>query len=162
MAESVFDSKGSADHESDKHLTQYPISANDKRIRDMVLADFAVFREAAGPKHKKFSDYLSHYYSKVKKKRKRGQANVPVPLASDTVDSIHADIIEHTVNAEGLLIDTRGTEGTDELHSEANKDLILHQAYVEKMAAAWSQIAKTTVMLGTSVFKVGYIERWGT
>ncbi len=163
MAGSVFDILGSPDRESDKGLmTLYPISAKDKRIRDMVIADFDVFKRAAGPKHKKFSDYLSHYYNEVKKKRKKGQANVPVPLASDTVDSIHADVIEHTVNADGLLIDTRGTEATDQLHSEANKDLILHQAYVEKMATDWSQLAKTTIMLGTSAAKVGYVERWAT
>lgn len=157
-----YDSQVSADHESDKSLTQYPISANDKRIRDRVLADFMVFREAAQQKHKKFSDYLSHYYNEIKKKRKRGQANVPVPLASDTVDSIHADVIEHTVNSDGLLIDTRGAEATDQLQSEATKDLILHQAYVEKMAAEWSQLAKSTIMFGTSAAKVGYVERWAT
>jgi hypothetical protein len=128
----------------------------------MVLGDFGVFREAAREKHKKFLDYMEHYYTKIQKKRKKGQANVPVPLAADTVDSLHADMIEKTVNSDGLLIDTQGTEGTDTLQTEACKDLILHQAYVEKMSAVWSQMVKTTVMLGTAAAKVGYVERWGT
>lgn len=162
MADSPLNSQSKDRDDSGKGLTFYPMSPREKRIRDMVLADFALFAEAAIPKHKKFSDYLSHYYNEVKKKRKKGQANVPVPLASDTVDSIHADVMANTVNSDGLLIDTQPTEGTDEMQAEANKDLILHQAYVDGMSAAWSDLSKTTVMFGTSVAKVVYVERWGT
>lgn len=140
----------------------YKPKARDKLIIERVLNDFETFSDALRDKHKHFSDFLKHYHNVVQKKRKQGQANVPAPLAAETVDTVHADIVDKTIGSDGLLVDITPGEATDIQHAEASKDLIQHQLYVEEAETVWGQLVKTCLQLGTAPAKVSYVERYKT
>jgi len=129
-------------------------------VEQRVLGDFSKFRDALYRKHEKFAKYYEYYYNARQLNKPRGQANVPVPLAAEAVDTIHADVMDKLFSTEGLLIDTMGREVMDENQASAIRDMIRYQCYEDNIRRKFMDSVKDCLICGSSVWKVAYTERY--
>jgi hypothetical protein len=101
----------------DEEVSTYEPSLKEWAIAERVTTDFGVFKRALDDKRKQWIDFFQHYYNVRQHKRRAGEANTPVPLAPETIDTVWADIMGKLFSPDGLRVDTLGREQLDQGHA---------------------------------------------
>jgi len=136
----------------------YPADDREEAIFRLINAEATHFADMLQVRHRKFATYLKYYLNKKQRKRPKGMANIPVPLATQNVDIITADMADKQFGPEGVLIDTLGREQMDQDAADAHRDLIRYQFYETKASKSWHLINWQTAVFGTGPFKIAYTE----